>query len=95
MNEDAYDMALWFVMQYLKRPEFKAESMSAYGYNAFKKIMFDPKRKARELFEKEIEETEPRPEETVIEYDYLPSLWEKTIEPGVYQGLLPFEEWIA
>lgn len=95
MEEDAHDMAIWFISQYIKRPDFKAESMSAYGGNAFKKIMFDPKRKAREQFEKEVEETEPRPEETVIEYAYCPNLWEKTDEPGVFQGLLPFEEWIA
>lgn len=47
------DMTMFTISQYLKRPEFKVEKMSAYAYFGFIKIMFEPgKMKIEQLFKK-------------------------------------------
>lgn len=57
VDDDSMDMADWLISMYLTRPDWKgAEKMSAYAYNAFMKIMYNPKRVAREKRIKELNE---------------------------------------
>lgn len=96
----AGDMAMWFMDQY-QRPEFAAETMSAYGHWAFVKIMHDPNRKARDQRRKALAEMEPVTEEKdVFSLDVFETSEERKervmndqVAPGEYQGVLPFEEW--
>lgn len=96
----AGDMALWFLSNY-KRPDFRAESMSAYGHWAFVKIMHEPNRKAEDLRRKALAELPPVTEEKeVFSLDAFETPEERKertmrdeVAPGEFQGVLPFEEW--
>lgn len=57
IEDDSTDMADWLISMYLTRPDWKGvDRMSAYAYNAFIKVMYNPKRIAREERIKELNE---------------------------------------
>lgn len=92
----ATDMAVWMMKRYKDDPTFRCEKgMSAYAPFAFKKIMYDPNRVAREKRLKALEEEEVSFEHTVIIQDFETEsekrerYHKEKVAPGVYQGILP------
>lgn len=54
LEEKAHDGATWFSMRYINSPTFHVDKFTVYICFAFKKVMYDPKNKERELFEKKV-----------------------------------------
>jgi hypothetical protein len=43
--ELAHDSAVYVIAQYLRKPEWRVEQLSAYMYHGYKKVLFDEKNK--------------------------------------------------
>lgn len=54
LEERAHDGAVWFSMRYVNSPTFHVDKFTVYICFAFKKVMYDPKNRERERFEKQL-----------------------------------------
>ena len=54
LEERAHDGAVWFSMRYINSPTFHVDKFTVYICFAFKKVMYDPKNREREQFEKQL-----------------------------------------